>query len=212
MKIRLLLTIFLALVTVTFLSCRHSPDISPPSASTDVAAGLKEMVAGAPALESIPDTLLILVKLPAAGCITLSPSREDALSSIGIGGASPSNEPPCFPYSENGLYWSEKFPLTAGSLLNITVYKDSPLSWFGVDWSALDVRGVLAFTDTDEEGWSFNPKYPDYSIAKVVPTGTRLDIGYLIAESGEYQVVVKNSSQLNAQRLFVAVAARPSPG
>jgi len=105
------------------------------------------------------------------------------------------------------LYWSERFPLAQGDILRITVYSYSPISWFGVDWSTLDVRGVLALTDTDEDGWSFNPLYPDYSSIDTNSDNTRLTLDYEIRENGDYQVVIKNTNTLKSWQLSLAVAS-----
>ncbi len=107
------------------------------------------------------------------------------------------------------MYWSERFSLVEGGVLKITVYSYSPISWFGVDWSSLDVRGVFAPTDINEDGWSFDPVYPEHSSVDASSDGINLMLVYNIQESGDYQLVVKNANTLNSWRLSIAVTSIP---
>jgi hypothetical protein len=81
---------------------------------------------------------------------------------------------------------------------------------FGVDWSTLDVRGILAITDIDEDGWSFNPLYPDYSSIDASSNDVRLTLCYEIQMDGEYQIVIKNANASKPWRLSLAVASTSS--
>jgi len=189
------------------LSSCAAPLNLPSPTYLAVTPGLKETEVAVPAAEFVSEMPLTLVSLPAAGRLDLEPANEVLLENLGLGGASPLNDPPYFPYNKNGLYWSERFPLAQGDILRITVYSYSPISWFGVDWSTLDVRGVLALTDTDEDGWSFNPLYPDYSSIDTNSDNTRLTLDYEIRENGDYQVVIKNTNTLKSWQLSLAVAS-----
>jgi hypothetical protein len=215
MKRFLSLAAILLLLLTGMFSC-IGPVTTPPSTFTPVPSisafipDLSETEASVPALNSMPETPLSLARLPAVGCLDLGPSNETALNALGLGGALPTREPPYLPYQENGLYWSESLSLVEGDLLNITVYSCLPVSWFGVDWSKLDVRGVLALTDIDEDGWSFVPLYPDQASIKVNQEGTSLILTYIIQDTGEYQVVVKNASTLKSWRLYLTVMSAPN--
>ncbi len=148
---------------------------------------------------------LSLARLPALGYISLSPNDESALDDLGLGGVSPWREPPSYPFVASGLYWSEHFSLTEGDRLHVWVLSAQPISWFGVDWSLLPIRGVLASTELDEDGRSVNPLYPSRWSSRAAANGTLLSLEWDIAYDAECALVVKNSDPAQEQRISVVV-------
>ena len=153
---------------------------------------------------------LSLVRLPATGYIDLTRLNAAQLVSLGLGGPSPDREPPNYPYNQNGMYWSVPFSLVEGDTVRVTVYSDAPVSWFGNDWSSLDVRGILATTETDEDGKSFNPQYPTSSSVEKISTGYKLTASYKIPDDTDCVLVLKNNKTDSSPRISVNVALQPS--
>jgi hypothetical protein len=153
---------------------------------------------------------LSLVNLPSAGPVSIEPVNAIELDRLGLGGPSPFSSPPYAPYAKNGLYYSEPFALLEGDNLQITIHSDSPVSWFGVDWSPFALRGVLATTELDEDGRAFNPQYPIRAVLDEVPNGYKLTVSYKIMNDTDCVLLVKNNSPDNPQQLSVAVALKPS--
>jgi hypothetical protein len=153
---------------------------------------------------------LSLVRLPAAGYVDLTRLNAAQLVSLGLGGPSPDREPPDYPYNQNGMYWSVPFSLIEGDTVKVTVYSDTQVSWFGNDWSNLDVRGILATTETDEDGKSFNPQYPTSSSVQKVPNGYKLTASYKIPDDTDCVLVLKNNKTDSSPRLSVNVALQPA--
>jgi hypothetical protein len=159
---------------------------------------------------SLSNSKLSLVRLPAAGYIDLTPLNNEKLVSLGLGGPSPESEPPVYPYNQNGMYWSTPFSLVEGDTVQVTVYSDSPVSWFGIDWKNLNVRGIVATTETDEDGKSFNPQYPVSSSVEKVPNGYKLTANYKIPDDTDCVLVLKNTNTGNSPRISLNVALQPS--
>ena len=153
-------------------------------------------------------TPLSVGSLPSAGYVVLDPVNPTELLSLGLGGPSPVKEPPDYPYTKNGMYWSKPFSLVEGDVVQITVYSNSPISWFGVDWSNYDVRGILATTEMDEDGRNFNPQYPISSVLKKVPIGYKLLVNYKILNDTDCVIVMKNSDPEKPQRISMNVSLR----
>lgn len=197
------------LATLSGCSAGPAQQLAAPT-GTASATVMRSGEAGAPwTPESIPETPSSLARLPAAGYVDLGPADEDALRSLGLGGSLPLRDPPSFPFNHGGLYWSEPFLLDEGDVLSVTVGSSLPVSWFGVDWSPLEVRGVLALTDEDEEGWSFGAVYPAASSVESGPGSVALVVTYRIEVTGEYQVVVKNADTVMARRLSLSFVSTP---
>jgi hypothetical protein len=156
------------------------------------------------------DAELSLASLPAAGYIDLTPLNVPELVSLGLGGPSPERDPPGYPYNQNGMYWSKPFSLVEGDIVQVTVYSESPVSWFGIDWSSLDVRGILATTETDEDGKSFNPQYPTSSSLEKAAGGYKLTTSYKILDDTDCVLVLKNTNPGNPQRISLNVALKPA--
>jgi hypothetical protein len=152
---------------------------------------------------------LSLVSLPAAGMINLEPLNSVELDHLGLGGPSPTLDPPTLPYSMNGMYWSEHFSLVEGDILQIKVSSDTPVSWFGVDWSNLDIRGILATTELDEDGRSFDPQYPVSSTIDNTSNKYSLVIDYKILTDTECVLVLKNNRSSESSQLSVSASLRP---
>jgi hypothetical protein len=148
--------------------------------------------------------------LPASGYINLDPVDSAELDRLGLGGPSPLLSPPSAPFNANGMYWSEPFSLVRGDTVQVTVKSDSPVSWFGVDWSLLDMRGILATTELDEDGRAFDPQYPARSSLDKGPNGYILTVSYKILYDIDYVLVVKNNNPDSAQRISIAVSLKPS--
>ena len=153
---------------------------------------------------------LSLGTLPAAGYINLDPLNSTALKSLGLGEPSPVSDPPNVPYDQNGIYWSEPFSLVEGDTLQITVHSNAPVSWFGIDWSNLYVRGILATNEMDEDGKDFNPQYPVRSSLEQSPEGYKLTVSYKILDDTDCVLVVKNGNPDNSARLSMNVELKPS--
>jgi hypothetical protein len=199
MKKYLALTTFAVLLMVVFFSC------GTPSDEARLKAG---GVTSAPA--SIKDIPLSLVSLPTVGRLNLEPVNSAELERLGLGRPVHLIDPPYTPYNDNGLYWSEPFSLIGGDIVQITVDSDTPVSWFGVDWSNYDVRGILATLELDEDGRAFDPQYPAKSSSENGSDGYRLTVSYKIRSDTNCVLVVKNANPENSQRLSMAVSLKPS--
>jgi hypothetical protein len=189
----------LILFTITFFGCAVPADKTQNK--SDMAAADSSM------LESVP---LSFASLPATGYINLDPVNPAELDHLGLGGPAPLNPPPSTPYSQNGLYWSEPFPLVEGDSVQIKVRSDFQVSWFGVDWSQYDVRGILATTEVDEDGRAFDPQYPAQSFLNKDADGYELTVIYKIQYDTDCVVVIKNANPDNARRLSLSVSLKPS--
>jgi hypothetical protein len=200
MKKYVVLGVLAALLITVLTGCGTSPYLSSGNVSSDVTSSLSH----------ITNAPLSLVSLPNTGRVNLDAINLKELEHLGLGVPSPLGAPPYTPYNENGMYWSEPFSLVEGDNLQITVYSDSPVSWFGVDWSLLDVRGVLATTELDEDGRAFDPQYPASSSLDGGPGNYRLTLNYKILYDDDCVLVLKNSNPENTQRLSVAVSLKPS--
>ncbi len=152
-----------------------------------------------------PFQALTLAHLPAVGTLVLERGDENALTELGLGGPSPLNQPPALPYNQNGLYWSEQFSLVAGDELTVIANSGTALSWFGADWADRDIRGVLALTNIDEDGWNFMAIYPASANAEDGHNSHRLTLHYTIREGGDYQIIIKNANPAQPQNLSLAV-------
>jgi hypothetical protein len=172
-----------------------------PSDQPVQSAGPKQLAAD----EATQATPLSLAKLPAAGYVSLAPGDATALDKLGLGGPSPVSEPPSYPYSASGIYWSQRFSLVEGDTLRLWVLSPEPLSWFGVDWSPLSVRGVLASTELDEDGRTFNPLYPSRWSSQLDNAGTLLSLEWDMPGDTECALVVKNSDPARTQRVTILV-------
>ena len=148
---------------------------------------------------------LSLDQLPAVGYISLAPNDESTLNELGLGGVSPLREPPSYPFVASGIYWSEHFSISEGDRLHIFVLSPQPISWFGVDWSLLPLRGVLASTEVDEDGRSFNPLYPSRWSSRTDANGTLLSLEWDMAYDTECALVVKNSDPAGGRQISVLV-------
>lgn len=194
-------------IMLTLGGCSPASTRSAPAAAVSSVFTTTSAATGTDATvpaSDIPDVPLTMAKLPSQGYIDLSPSNEDALEKLGLAGSTPSREPANLPYDENGLFWSNQLLLNEGDVVRITVHSQSPVSWFGVDWSDLAVRGVLAMTDVDEDGWNFVAEYPEHSSIDAASGTMRL--AYQIPESGDYQVLVKNSNSSTSYRLTLTAS------
>jgi hypothetical protein len=138
------------------------------------------------------DNPLSLTSLLAAGHILLGPANSTERDFLGLGGPSPINEPPSSPFNKYGMYWSEHFAVIQGDVLHVTVSSDTPVSWFGIDWSISDIRGLLATTEMDEDGRTFNPLYPTQFSTSTGPTGYLVTADYNVLRDTECIIVVKN--------------------
>ena len=156
-------------------------------------------------LSSTNDNSLSLNRLPAAGYIDLAPADGAALDALNLGGPSPAGEPPFSPFDEYGLYWSDRFSLVEGDALQVEIQSDAPISWFGVDWSSLDMRGMVATCEQDEDGRSFDPQYPTSSSALVGAGGCALTLNYKIENDTQWVVVAKNANPERSCRLSIQV-------
>ncbi len=159
---------------------------------------------------SLKDEPLSLLRLPAAGYVALDPLNSNGLEAIGLGGPAPANDPPDVPYNKDGIFWSEPFSLVEGDTLQVTVYSDSPVSWFGIDWSNLYVRGILATNEMDEDGKDFNPQYPVRSSLEQSPESYKLTVSYKIIDDTDCVLVVKNGNPNSSVRLSMTVSLKPS--
>jgi hypothetical protein len=191
MKRKIAWLITLVLTVFIFISC------SAPVADSLSPAALK-------------GTTLSLGSLPAAGYLKLAQLNFQELDRLGLAGPAPINAPPSSPYNSNGLYWSEPFSLVEGDTLIITIDSTSPVSWFGVDWSSFDLRGVLATTEVDEDGRAFDPQYPVESSSVQSSNGYKLTVSYKIQYDADCVVVVKNANPNDAQQLNLSAALKPS--
>lgn len=153
---------------------------------------------------------LSLAGLPAAGLLDLKALNSSQLDRLGLERPVHLIDPPYTPYNDNGFYWSEPFSLIEGDTLRITVDSDTPVSWFGVDWSNYDVRGILATLELDEDGRAFDPQYPAGSSVEKGPDGYKLTVTYDITHDTDCVLVVKNSNPDNAQQLSLSVSLKPS--
>jgi hypothetical protein len=145
-----------------------------------------------------------LAALPASGYIDLEPVDAAALQRLGLGGPSPVSNPPYYPFNRYGMYWSEPFYLAEGDTLKVTVSADTPVSWFGVDWSDLNIRGIVADMELDEDGRTFDPQYP----ASFSADGRGLTVNYKSVKDTECVLVVKNASPDRSWRISVNVTAK----
>lgn len=172
-----------------------------PSAATPAADGLQAFP-----LAFFNGMTLSLAKLPASGSIVLAPVDTAALDSIGLGGPTPlGEEPPSLPFDEYGMYWSERFSVGEGDTLQVKVSSATPVSWFGVDWSNLDIRGVVTTCDVDEDGRTYDPKYPVNSSVASDPTGSTLTLNYAVPNDTEMVIVVRNANPSQSYRLSMQV-------
>jgi hypothetical protein len=175
-----------------------------------ILAGLLAAAAGqSPGLQKT-DGVLSLGSLPAYGNVTLKPVNSIELERLGLGGPSPVNNPPVSPFNESGMYWSETFSVVAGDTIQVKVYSDKPVSWFGVDWSSLEIRGILARMETDEDGRSFDPQYPVGSSVSAAPGKNVLTLNYTVRTNSDCVLVLKNNDPADSQQLAVSMTLRPS--
>jgi len=195
---RYLAAIAAVALPVTILAGCGGPPNGPPNAGGPDVSLLQS--ARAP---------LSLAKLPAAGYIDLEPADTPALDGLRLGGSSPlGEEPPFLPFDGYGMYWSEEFSLVRGETLQVKVYSDTPVSWFGVDWSDLDVRGVMTTCDVDEDGRTYDPAYPAGSSVDATPTGSMLTLSYDVHENTNMVVVVRNANPGRSYRLSMEITAK----
>lgn len=207
MIIRPILVILLILTATISAGCSlNSPQ---PASLTDQTSPISDSLSAADspgASQTMStDTFFGPARLLATQDIALDIDNEEKLNALGLGGSFPQNAPPDLPFNSYGLYWSGQFSLVSGDRLNVRIQSDSLLSWFGLDWSNLDVRGVFALTDIDEDGWNFIPLYPDNTSVEKSATGTEIDLDYIIQEDGEYQILIKNSSIRKSNQLSLAL-------
>jgi len=188
-----------ALLVTVFSSCVTSSD--------EVLLKTDGVMSASPSLKN---ATLSLDKLPAAGYVDLDPVNSTELDRLGLGGPSPVRDPPSFPFNRYGMYWSEPFSLLKGDILQITVDSDSPVSWFGVDRSPFDVRGILATTEMDEDGRAFDPQYPAHSSLDEGRNGYKLVVSYKVTGDTDCVLVVKNHNPDNSRRLSMSVSLKPS--
>jgi hypothetical protein len=154
------------------------------------------------------NTPFSLAGLPAAGYIDLGPVNAAELERLGLGGPAPINNPPSSPFNQYGMYWSQPFPVAEGDTIQLKVYSDTPISWFGVDWLSLNIRGILATTELDEDGRTFDPQYPAHSSVETGASGYALTVSYAFAKDTQCVLVVKNASAGSPQHLSMAVTAK----
>jgi hypothetical protein len=147
--------------------------------------------------------------LPAKGYIEIGPVNTPELERLGLEGPAPMLNPPYQPYNEHGLYWSQPFNVKEGDVLQVKVYGDTPISWFGVDWQELNLRGIVATTELDEDGRTFDPQYPADSTAEQVAGGYALTMTYNFTKDRQCVLVVKNAS-VDKWKLSVDLNARAS--
>ena len=183
--------IILIIAFIPLISCSAYPDKSLSLATTGKEA-------------------LILNSIPTSGHLNLGQLNSTELNRLSLGGPSPNVSPPTAPYNDHGLYWSQPFSLIEGDTLNLTINSDFPVSWFGVDWSTFDVRGVLATTEMDEDGRAFDPQYPAASSRKQGTDGYVLKISYKIRVDTDCVLVIKNLTSDEAKELNVTAALKPS--
>jgi len=117
-------------------------------------------------------------------------------------------EPPYTPFDKYGIYWSDRFLVSQGDIITLKVRSEDPLSWFGVDWSSLDIRGLLATTELDEDGRSFNPQYPIQSSVQTGGGGHILTVVYAVQDDTQCVVVVKNANPHKPCELSLEVTLR----
>jgi hypothetical protein len=160
------------------------------------------------ALPSLPNNPLSLGSLPAAGYIDLEPGNPAELDRLGLGGPAPVRNPPYSPFNKYGMYWSEPFSLAQGDSLQVKVYGDTPVSWFGVDWASFSIRGILATTEVDEDGRSFDPQYPADSSIVTGPGSYMLTVRYKFESDTECVLVIKNTSPDKQWRVMVNVTSK----
>jgi hypothetical protein len=189
--------VMVAVLVSAFIICETPSDKVSPGAGDSMST----------LLEEVP---LSLDRLPAGGYLILDPGNSEELDRLGLGGPSPANAPPYTPYCKSGIYWSAPFSLVEGDIVEIVVYSDSPVSWFGVDWSNYDVRGVLATTAVDEDGRAFDPQYPTQSFLNKDAEGYQLMVIYKVQYDTDCVLVIKNSSPDIARRLSLSVSLQPS--
>lgn len=149
-----------------------------------------------------------LAGLPAAGYIDLEPVNSVELDNLGLGGGAPVLDPPSSPFNNYGMYWSEPFTVAEGDNVQVKVYSATPVSWFGVDWSNFNVRGILATTEVDEDGRSFDPQYPAHSSNETTPNGYVLTVSYAFEKDTQCVLLVKNTTADRSQRVSMAVTAK----
>ncbi len=180
MKIRLLQIIGVVLILMTLAGC-DAPSLADPLKKTASSCGCEEQ--------------LSLAKLPAAGYIDLDPVNEGTLNKLGLGGPEPVLNPPSLPFNQYGIYWSQQLQMYKGDTLLVKVSSDTPASWFGVDWKLLNLRGIVAKMDLDEDGHTFDPQYPVKSSANVVNGKYVLSVKYKFDDDSKCVLVVKNNSE-----------------
>ncbi|MGD1120217.1 MAG: hypothetical protein ABR886_12175 [Dehalococcoidales bacterium] len=154
--------------------------------------------------------LLSLGSLPVSGTIELAPLNAAELDQLGLGGGVPVDDPPYSPFDDYGMYWSDGFSLAGGDILQVKIHSSTPVSWFGVDWSSLDIRGLMATTEEDEDGRSFDPQYPTSSAVENGPDGCTLTVSYEVMEDTDCVLVIKNNNPDTARQLSLAVDLKHS--
>jgi hypothetical protein len=164
----------------------------------------------APSLGASFAAPLEMAALPSSGYIKLDSLSAAGLDTLGLGGPSPAATPPSSPFNQYGMYWSEPFSLVKGDTVRLTVYSDAPVSWFGVDWKTLDVRGILATTELDEDGRTFNPQYPADSAVEQNANGYKMTVNYKITHDADCVLVVKNLNPDSSQRISLSLSLKPS--
>jgi hypothetical protein len=134
-----------------------------------------------------------LARLPASGYINLDPVNDGKLNKLGLG-PEPVSNPPSLPYNQFGVYWSQQVQMYEGDTLLVKITSDTPVSWFGVDWNVLNLRGIVAKMDLDEDGHTFDPQYPVDSSASMVDGKYILSVKYKFDDDAKCVLVVKNNS------------------
>lgn len=195
---------YLALVTVVMLAVPSLISCGTPSYKAPITIGEP----AAPTLQLSYDTPLSLGSLPASGYVDLEPLNSVELDRLGLGGSSPLREPPYSPFNKYGMFWSEPFSVGQGDTIQVTIYSDTPVSWFGVDWSNLDIRGTLATTEEDEDGRSFDPQYPAHSSVDARLNSYRITLSYKIRDDTDCVLVVKNANPDRSWRVSMAIASK----
>jgi len=145
---------------------------------------------------------LSLARLPADGYVTLDRVDEAKLKSMGLS-PEPWDSPATLPFNQYGVYWSQQVQMYEGDTLTLKITSDTPVSWFGVDWKLLNLRGIVAKFDMDEDGHTFDAQYPEDFSTGMADGKYILTVKYKFEDDSKCVLLVKNNSADTQQQVMI---------